>query len=149
MTNIKIKKRVLVFSKVKTRRKGDVRKLNNDFGDYEMRTVDCLADFGINIIVNKPSSIPGSKNADLTIDGAFWEIKTLLSANDNTLNMHFKKAAKQANGRAIFDIRFYAGPILNIEEKILRKFIGSRSMRKMMILKNDTNGLPILVDLSK
>lgn len=108
---------------------------NTNFSHYENDTAVCLTSFGFNVETLTPSNIPKSKNPDLHMLGTFWEMKTLLSANQNTVKTHFRKAIKQANGKAIFDLRYYRKDPLKIEQYIIDLFATTREMRRVMLIK--------------
>ena len=80
--------------------------------------------------------------------GTFWEMKTLLSANQNTVKTHFRKAIKQANGKVIFDLRYYQQDTAKIEQYIIDLFTTTREMRRAILIKREEKQT-IAIDLIK
>ena len=121
---------------------------NQNFGHYENDTVSCLTSFGFDVETLSPSNIPKSKNPDLYMLGTFWEIKTLLTANENTIKTHFRKAVKQAGGKAVFDLRYYEKDVAKIKQYIMDLFASTRGMRRIILIEYAKKEV-IAIDLIK
>ncbi len=126
--------KIIEYSQKLLTKRGKVVIDSKNFGTYEKNTAFCLASFGFDVEILKPSNIPKSKNPDLYMLGTFWEVKTLLTANQSTIKAHFSKATKQANGKAVFDLRYYKGDRAGMEQYLIRLFNTSRKMRRLMII---------------
>lgn len=113
---------------------------------HEKKTIDFLANLGYDVETIIPSNIPGSRNPDILMMGTFWEMKGPTSANKRKIIKRFRKAIKQAEGKSVFDLR-NIGKITdrNLAEKIIIElFIETSGMRRMIIIKDDKDGLDIL-----
>ncbi len=118
---------------------------------HERRTIECLSRFGFDIETIIPSNMPGSKNPDIIMMGTFWEIKCPQTDDYDTIATHFRKAVKQSGGKAIFDLRCTKNA-LNVEDKIIKLFLTTREMRRIMIIKNnltDDEATEKILDISK
>ena len=117
---------------------------NTGLERHEKDTIFCLSSFGFNIETLVPSDIPNSKNPDLLMFGTYWEVKTPSTSNRKTIKYHFRKAAKQSNGRTIFDIRnVHDKP--KVEKTIINLFEKTRRMRRIIIIESDE----IIIDITK
>lgn len=127
--------------------RGKVNKTRNNLEPHESRTIGILANFGFSVETINPSNTPKSNNPDLLMLGTLWEMKAPISANENTIKKRFKKASKQANGRAIFDLT----GITSENEKaeairiIINFFEEKSSMRRIIIIQNAHK----ILDISK
>lgn len=66
------------------------------------------------------------------------------TTDEDTIATRFRKAVKQANGKAIFDLRNVKGDVAQVEEYVMKLFITTRGMRRLMIIKNDKSGERLL-----
>ena len=117
---------------------------NNNLEDHERDTIFCLASFGFNIETLIPSDIPKSKNPDLLMLGTYWEMKGPSTTNEKTIKYHLRKAKKQADGKAIFDLRHIKSDRPKIERIIMDLFKNTREMRRIIILQDEGNLLDII-----
>lgn len=122
---------------------------NKKPGYYENDMASCLCRFGFNVEILTPSNIAKSKNPDICMLGTFWEIKTLFTANQNTIKTHFRKALKQANGKAVFDLRYYNKNPAEVKRYILELFATMRGMRRVILIEYDQKMTTIAIDLIK
>lgn len=135
--------KVIKRYKVPKNKCGKIQKTNPDLEPHEDRTVECLSGFGFNVETLIPSDIPKTKNPDLLMLGTTWEMKGPRVANESTIQTKFRKAIKQAEGKAIFDLRESGHDADEIERIIMKMFTGSRGMRRIMIIRNDNELLDI------
>lgn len=112
---------------------------------HERKTVQYLANFGLNIELIAPSSIPRSNNPDLEMFGTAWEMKGPTSSKENTIKKRFRKAIRQANGHAIFDLRNITQSPSKAETIILNLFTSTRGMRRIIIIKKEGT----IIDITK
>lgn len=117
---------------------------NTSLEKRERDTIFCLSSFGFNIETLVPSDIPNSKNPDLLMLGTYWEVKTPSTSNEKTIKYHFRKAAKQSNGRTIFDIRNVHDKS-RVEKTIISLFEKTRRMRRIIIIETDEK----IIDITK
>lgn len=130
--------------KVSRNKYGKIIFSNHDLEPHEKDTIFCLASFGFDVETIVPSNIPKSKNPDLLMLGTFWEMKGPRTANQTTIQTKFRKATKQSGGKAIFDLRNVKNDSREIEKYIIRLFITTRGMRRIMIIEDDNTILDIL-----
>lgn len=124
-------------------RYGKVVFSNQNLEEHEKETVFFLARFGFDIEVLVPSYAPKSKNPDLLMLGATWEIKAPQTPNKNTVKKKFRKATKQSGGRAIFDLRHLKNDEEVVEKYLLELFVATRNMKRIIIIKKDGRLLDI------
>lgn len=138
--------KVIEHRKVSKKRFGRILIMNHDLMPLERATIYNLASFGFDIEVLRPSNTPKSYNADIMMLGCLWEIKSPTTNNRSTIKKKFKKAIKQANGRAIFDLRNLKteADVVAVEKYILTLFRDKAGMRRIMIMKNDEKLLDII-----
>jgi hypothetical protein len=117
---------------------------NHNLEPHEEATVFCLSSFGFDVETIIPSNIPKSKNPDLLMLGTVWEMKGPRTANESTIRTKFRKARKQADGKAIFDLRNTSNDTAEIKKYILKLFSEIREMRRIMIIENDQKLLDII-----
>ena len=139
----KIKKTELAIPK--NGRKGNVKYNGEEPLPHEKRTIRYLSKYGFDIETIIPSNIPGSRNPDILMMGTFWEMKGPISINENTIKNRFKKAKKQADGRAIFDLRNISSGAMAAESTIINLFITTRGMHRIIII--EKNGK--VIDITK
>ena len=142
-----VKLKIVERKKVCESRYGTVKK-NNRLEPHEEDTVDCLTSYGFDVETIIPSNIPRSKNPDILMLGTFWEMKGPRTTDEDTIATRFRKAVKQANGKAIFDLRNVEGDAAQTEKYIMKLFATTRGMRRLMIIKNN-NGSENLLDIFK
>lgn len=133
----KIKYKVVERQKVPKNKYGRIEKKNHSLEPHEENTIDCLATYGFDIEAIAPSNIPHSKNPDILMLGTFWEMKGPQTTDEETIATHFRKAVKQANGKAIFDLRYVVGDTAEVENIVMKLFATTRGMKRIMILKTD------------
>ena len=115
------------------------RIIHNDvrLENHEYRTVLLLAEFGFDVELIRPSSIPHSQNPDILMLGTTWEMKGPESDNQYTIKKRFRKAKKQADGRAIFDLNNIPKKNrIKAEKYILELFETTRGMKRIMLIKD-------------
>ena len=100
---------------------------------HEYKTVLSLTEYGFDIELVRPSSVPYSKNPDLLMGGTAWEMKSPVGNGKYTIQRLFHKAGRQASN-VVIDLRR-----INIaEEKALdevkKRFEYSRTIRRILIL---------------
>lgn len=139
--------KVIEREKVPESSYGKVTINNINLEQHELETILCLARFGFDVETIIPSYTPHGNNPDLVMMGPLWEMKGPTSANRKTITKRFRKAVKQSGGRAVFDLRGVKNEKERIraEEEIVRRFNQSRSMRRILIIKNDEK----MLDISK
>ncbi len=136
--------RIVKRNKVSKKKIGKVVFYNHDLEKHELDTIFCLANFGFDIEVLAPSNIPKSKNPNLLMLGTYWEMKGPGTSNEDTVKFHFRKAKKQSNGKAVFDIRRVRKDKEKIKNYIIELFRDTREMRRVMIIIDDENILDLL-----
>jgi hypothetical protein len=77
--------------------------------------------------------------------GTFWEMKGPVSANENTIKNRFKKAKRQADGRAIFDLRNISSDSIDAERIIIDLFATTRGMHRIIIIEKSGK----VIDITK
>ena len=125
--------KVIEHYKVEKSQYGKVVK-NNQLKPHEEDMINCLASYGFNVETIVPSNIPHSKNPDILMMGTFWEMKGPQTTNENTIRVLFRRAVKQANGKAIFDLRRIKKDPEGVKQYILNLFTTTRGMRRIMII---------------
>lgn len=137
------KVKIIEHKKVRKSQYGVVKK-NNRLEPHEENTVYCLAEYGFDIETIIPSNMPGAKNPDILMLGTFWEMKGPETTDEDTIATRFRKAVKQANGKAIFDLRNVKGDAIRVERYVMKLFVTTRGMRRLMIIKNSRSGERLL-----
>jgi len=137
------KKKIKMTKLEKVEREKIGRIVENDviLEPHEYRTVLFLAQLGFDIELVRPSNIPKSKNPDIEMLGTFWEMKGPTKYNEDTIKLRFQKAKKQADGKAVFDLRNVRGRVNEVEEYILELFATSRGMHRIIIIKNNDGAI--------
>ena len=135
--------RIIKRTKVSKTKYGRIIFTNNNLEKHERDTVFCLSSFGFDVETLVPSDIPKSKNPDLLMLGTSWEMKGGNTTNEATIQTKFRKATKQSNGKAIFDLRTIKWNKIKAQEKIIRLFKTTRGMRRIIIIQDDNNMLDI------
>lgn len=133
------------IKKLPKRSPGKIIEHNIALEPHEKDTIAYLSSFGFNIELIVPSSIPHSNNPDLEMLGTVWEMKGPTSSKENTIKKRFRKAIRQANGRAIFDLRNVKQSPSKAETIILNLFTSTRGMRRIVIIKKDGT----VIDITK
>ena len=122
---------------------GKVKLTNKNIEPHETDTIYCLSRFGFDVETIIPSNIPKSKNPDILMLSTVWEMKGPRTANVETIKTKFRKAVKQAGGKAIFDLRNAGMNKEKIEIIIMNLFDEIREMRRIMIIKDNNTILDI------
>ena len=135
--------RIIKRTKVSKKKIGKVTLYNHDLEQHELKTIFRLAAFGFDITALAPSNIPKNKNPDLLMLGTYWEMKAGTSSNKATIQTKFRKAVKQSNGKAIFDLCQVKQSQDKAESEIIRLFKETRGMKRIMIIRDDENLLDI------
>ena len=128
------KYRILEIPKPRNGRCGEVTKYNKNLEPHEDNTIQCLSEYGIDVIALASSNMPGSVNPDLLMFGTFWEMKAPTTDDAETIATHFRKAVKQAGGKAIFDLRGAKKNQDKIYGDIIKLFETTRGMRRMLVI---------------
>ena len=137
--------KIIELKKVSKNKIGKFNQNGVDLEPHEKRTAKLLTLYGFNVEAIRPSNIPKMHNPDILMSGTIWEMKGPTNANESTIKKRFRKAIKQANGKGIFDLR----NIRTIREqgdafnKIIELFKTSRSMRRIIVIKNSDKVLDI------
>lgn len=137
--------KVIKRHKVSKSKYGKIIFGNRDLEPHEEATVFCLSSFGLDIETLIPSNIPKSKNPDLLMLGTVWEMKGPKSYNEKTIRKRFRKAKKQAGGRAVFDLRNVISNVDSVEKYIIKLFTEEHEMYRIMIIEDDSS----LIDIFK
>lgn len=128
------KYKILELSKPKDGRCGKVTKYNKNLEPHEDDTIQFLSEYGMDVIAIASSNIPGSINPDLLMLGTFWEMKAPTTNDSETIATHFRKAVKQAGGKAVFDLRGAKNNQEKIYKDIIDLFETTRGMRRILII---------------
>ena len=139
----KIKKTELVIPK--NGRRGRAKYNGTEPLPHEKKTIRHLTKYGLDIETIIPSNTPGSRNPDILMMGTFWEMKGPVSANENTIKNRFKKAKRQADGRAIFDLRDISSNSIDAERIIIDLFATTRGMYRIIIIEKSGK----VIDITK
>ena len=125
---------------------GNVKINGKEPEPHERKTINFLASLGYDVETIIPSNTPGSRNPDILMLGTFWEMKGPITANERKIIKRFRKAIKQAEGKSIFDLRnIRKNTDRDLAEKIIiRLFAEMGDMRRVIIIKDDRNGLDIM-----
>ncbi|MDR2524086.1 MAG: hypothetical protein LBC95_00890 [Candidatus Nomurabacteria bacterium] len=63
---------------------------------HEHETADFFLSLGKDVVFLKPTRVKGVKNADVEIDGAKWEMKSLFGKSKRSIGDHLSKASRQS-----------------------------------------------------
>lgn len=129
--------KIIRRQRVASGRVGKVKYVTKGLEPHEISTINCLARFGFDIETIAPSNIPKTHSPDILMLGTFWEMKGLKTANEKTIKAKFRKAVKQSDGKAIFDIREFKKDKEEVKTVILKLFSEIRKMRRIIVLEND------------
>lgn len=140
----KTRVRIVELRRPSNSKRGRIKYNGKEPLPHEKRTIKCLASYGFDIETIIPSNVPGSKNPDILMMGTFWEMKGPISHNKNTIKNRFKKAIKQADGKAVFDLRNVKYDANAVEKTIMDLFVTTIGMRRILIIKKSNKILDII-----
>ena len=103
---------------------------------HEDSTILYLAQFGFDIEVIKPANTKKTKNADVFMLGAIWEMKAPTTFNKATIKEDFRRAAGQSD-RVIFDLRRLKRHAGDVEKQIVGLFSGRGKVRQLIIIEKE------------
>lgn len=135
--------KIVELRKVPRNKIGKIIDHGSDREDHEYRTAIYLSSLGFDVELLKPSNIPHSKNPDIQMLGTVWEMKAPTSIKSGTNESMFRKAIKQAGGRAVFDLRRLKSSQDKAEKHFMDLFERHRDMRRMIIIKKDDQAVDI------
>lgn len=115
---------------------GRVNKNGVSTEPHEDSTILYLAQFGLDIELVRPANAYKTKNADVFIMGAIWEMKSPTTYNKATIKADFRKAKSQSD-RIIFDLRRVKKNADDVEKQVLKIFEGRGRVRRLIIIKKD------------
>jgi len=144
----KVKYKTVRLHKPRNDRCGAIRINGKKPEPHEEETIKCLSEFGFDVETIIPSNVPGSRNPDILMMGTFWEMKGPRTTDNETIATRFRRAVKQSGGKGIFDLRFIKAEsdVAEVEKTIMNLFMSTRGMRRIMIIKRDTDGDSIILD---
>ena len=135
-----------IYRRVPLKSYGKLIFSNHNLEPRETRTLFKLVSFGFDVETIIPSNIPKSRNPDLLMLGTFWEMKGPKTTNRKTVTAKFRKAVRQANGKAIFDLReINESQRQSFKDYIVSLLKETRGMRRVMIIMNENE----LLDITK
>ena len=134
--------KIIELKKVPKNKIGKYNENGVDLKPHEKATIKLLTQYGFNIESIIPSNIPKAKNPDILMAGTVWEMKAPMKYNEETIRTKFRKAKKQANGRAVFDLR-NVKELERVNKYIMSLFVDTSEMRRMIIIKSDNETLDI------
>ena len=103
---------------------------------HEDSTILYLTQFGLDIELVKPANAYKTKNADVFMMGAIWEMKSPTTFNKATIKADFRKAKSQSD-RIIFDLRRVKKNADDVEKQVLQIFKGRGRVRRLIIIEKD------------
>ncbi len=112
---------------------GRVNKKGVSTESHEDSTILYLTQFGLDIELIKPANVPKTKNADIFMLGATWEMESPTTCNKTTIKADFRKAKSQSD-RIIFDLRRVKKDADGVEKQILKIFEGRGRVRRLIII---------------
>jgi len=131
------------LKKVAKHKYGRIKSNGVDFKPHEYKTVLHLVEYGFDIEFIRPSNVPRSKNPDIEMLGTTWEMKGPEKFNEQTITARFRKAVKQADGKAIFDLRAIKTNRNEAKKHLLSLFKTTRKMRHIIIIESDEKTIDI------
>ena len=134
--------KIVELKPVNKNRRGRLNKNGIKLEPHEEKTAILLTFYGFDIEIIKPVNTPKVNNPDVFIMGSLWEMKAPEIYNENTLKKHFKKAGRQSD-KVIFDLRRAGQDVLKIEKFIIHKFREPGRIRRIIIIRNDSEVLDI------
>ena len=143
------KYKISKLQKPKKAKIGKVTKYNKNLGPHEDDTIECLSEYGIDIVALASSNMPGSINPDLLMFGTFWEMKTPTTDDFGTIITHFRKAIKQSGGKAVFDLRGITHNQEEIYRDLIDLFETTRGMRRLIVILKTKDSEEILDIIKK
>ena len=123
---------------------GYIRKNGAITEPHEDSTFVFLAQFGFDIECIIKNHTPKTHNADISMMGTIWEVKSPESSNKKTLKKRIHTASTQSS-HVVFDLRrvraqFYT----EVEKEVIQRFRDKASFRHMLLITNDGRLLDIL-----
>lgn len=64
--------------------------------------------------------------------------------NENTITTKFRLAVRQSGGKAVFDLNNVGSDTLEVEKFILKLFVGTRGMRRIIIIRKGGSAIDII-----
>lgn len=100
---------------------------------YELATAELLKQLGYHVAFNPINNGVNAKNPDVTIDGEFWELKSLRGASKNTIAHQFSRAAKQAPNLVV-DLARTGLPVALAIAQLSRRFYGQKRLVRLIVI---------------
>ena len=139
----KVRIKIVELTPPKNSKRGRIKYNGKEPLPHEKKTIKCLSKYGFDVETIIPSNMPGSHNPDILMMGTFWEMKGPTSINKNTIKNRFEKAKKQADGRAIFDLRNIKYGTTKTKYDIIELFTTTRGMRRILVVEKGDKILDI------
>jgi hypothetical protein len=100
---------------------------------HEHETADFFLIRGQDVIFIKPSRTKGAKNADVEIDGAKWEMKSLFGKSKRSIGDHLSRASRQSVN-IVLDSRHFQHSEKFVIAETAKQFAIRRKIRKIILI---------------
>lgn len=102
---------------------------------HEIQTALFLRKSGKKVTFLAPKNQPGVKTPDIVMDGAYWEIKSPVSAGSRSIEHAFRSALKQSES-VLFDLRrSKASDQVNMAKiKYVFKLVKGKKVKSVLVI---------------
>lgn len=132
-----MRKRKLKIRKLEPMPKKKVGRIfSNDvhFETHEYETIILLAQFGFDIEPAKQNNTPETHNADISMLGTTWEMKSPEKFREKTIKKRINEASHQAD-HIIFDLRrIKSDDRTKAKDFLVEMLVNNHAIRRMMVI---------------